>query len=89
MSAPDPAYVRAYNNERGRHRNAVLYELAEVAERTAMILERAEDEPCKILTSEVRRVFEASAQAYARAEAFDALSEVAFLTTDPDAEADR
>jgi putative transposase len=34
MAAPGPA-VRAYNNERDRHRNAVLRELAEAAERTA------------------------------------------------------
>jgi len=89
MAAPDPAYVRAYNNERDRHRNAVLRELAEAAERTATILRRAEDDPSRILTSEVRRVFTAAAEAYARAEAYDALSEVSFLTADPDAEAGR
>lgn len=91
MAAPDPAYVRMYNNERERHRKAVLREVADIAERSRLLLERMNDasrpEPPSLIAGAARRLATDAATAWARAEAFAAVDEVSFLTTTTDAEA--
>jgi len=86
MAAPDPAYIRGYNNDRNRHRKAAYVHLAEVVRAASRLLESWDVISPTLIGSETERVASSALDAAVRAAAYTALNDVEFLATDPDAE---
>ena len=80
---PDEHAIRAYRNERDRHRNASMKALAQIAESSARLLKQGEQGTGPD-TSGLRMILMLAADAYARTEAFDAADQLSFLITEPE-----
>jgi hypothetical protein len=86
MTAPDPAYVRAYKNDQARHRDNAHRAFVLAKQHLETLLARWDDEPSASLAYDARQLCALAAEGWAKTEAFLALHDVRFLTTDPDTE---
>lgn len=83
MTAPDPAYVRMYRSTVDRHRKAALDDAEWIAQNVASLITGLETHGRDL--GEARRIAVAAVNLAERIAALDALRDVSFFTTDPDA----
>jgi hypothetical protein len=85
VAAPDPTYVRMFNGRVKWHRDAALREIRSLAQDVAAMQQQAE-RGGKLFASEARNLASSAAALVERLAALEALEEVSYLTTNPDAE---
>lgn len=85
MSAPDPGYVRMYNSRRAWNEKAAKRQVDGLAQ-DVETLRRDLEKGNKVFVSQARALADAAVLLTERLATLEAFDEVAFLTTDPDAE---
>jgi hypothetical protein len=87
MAAPDPLSVRIYDNTVDRHRNAAICDAEWIVEHARYLVQRLKDGERD--AGDARRIQQTATDLVQQIAALAALRDVAYLTTDPEAETPR